>query len=398
MNVLSSASHSLMLNKQVSRRDRYRSEFKVSEQDRQDHLAIDWNVHQTPTQLVKREGDKYTISNFRWGWVEETGKENLDWTPRTADTTIDASKVKDIYLTLEPFAPEVVAAHGLLVFEMENDGDVTSSTGQTDFGFALSVEARLPKGKNYNLMTGMKKEFGIVYQMGSLADQLQKTSRQRGHKLVLHRLELSKEQKEQMVHDGLKAATEDRLGEWYHTLTNSCYTADIDLINGVVPESQKMARWSKHLKFARLATALPVLGGATLRQKGLLAKEPITSLQTNTELYPGQQMKEARGLTKAVAEASRSNLWKTGFQLAGAAIGGAAGYGIGASFGQIGSLLGVGAGVMSGLWAGDRGADIIAAKTDIKPIDAAQWYAEKGGMSLNEATARISNTPVALTM
>lgn len=375
-------------NGQVSRRERYRTELKVSDKDRQDHLAIDWNATQTPSQLIKRDGDKYTLSNFRWGFTE-AGDNRDDWAPRTSDTTIDASKVKDVYLTLEPFAPEIVAGHGLLVFEMEKDGDVRSADGKTDVGFGLSIEARRPKGMNYGLFTGMKKNFGIVYQMGSLSDQLQKATRQRGHKLVLHRLELTKEQKEKLIHDGLQAATEDRLGEWYHTLTNSCYTGDVDLINGVVPENQRMARWTKHLKFARLATSLPALGGATLRGKGLLAKEPITYLQPNPELYPDKQT-EVKGLKAAVGQASRSKLWKPSFQLAGAGIGGGLGYALGSSFGTLGAFLGAAGGLLTGAYAGDRAADITAAKTDQKAVNALSWYATKAGISTEQASQRVS--------
>jgi hypothetical protein len=390
MNIVSAVpGFKLTHNGQVSRRDRYRTELKVSEQDRQDHLAIDWNPAQTPSQLLKRDGDRYTLSNFRWGFVEEAGKKNDEWAPRTADTTIDASKVKDVYLALEPFFPEVVAGHGLLVFEMEEDGAVQSADGRKDFGFALSIEARRPNGQSYGLLKGMKKNFGMIYQMGSLSDQLQKVTRQRGHKLVLHRLELDKEQKQKLIHEGLNAAVEDRVGEWYHTLTNSCYTGDVDLINEVVPDSQKMARWTKHLRFARLATALPALGGATLKQKGLLADEPITSLQPNPELYPGKQS-QVKGLQAAIARASRSSLWKPAFQVAGAGVGGGLGYAIGSSLGSVGALLGAGAGLLTGLYAGDRSADILAVKTDQAPTDALAWYAEKGGVSVQEASRRLS--------
>lgn len=393
MKILSSAPVlNLTRNGQVSRRDRYRTELQVSEQDRKDHLAIDWHAAQTPSRLLHRDGDKYTLSNFRWGFDESSSTNSTDWTPRTADTTIDASKVKDVYLALEPFAPEIVAGHGLLVFEMEDDGDVQSADGHKDFGFALSIEARRPQGMEYGLLTGMKKSFGMIYQMGSLSDQLQKCTRQRSHKLVLHRLELDREQKMQLIHDGLNAAVEDRLGEWYHTLTNSCYTGDVDLINGVVPESQKMARWSKHLKFARLATSLPSLGGATLRQKGLLAKEPIVSLQADPELPPGKQS-QAGAVSTALAKASRSGAFKPGLQLAGAAIGGSAGYALGAAFGQLGSIVGAGAGALTGLWAGNRSADIIATKTDQERLPALQWYAGKGGLTLEQAAARLSNSP-----
>lgn len=376
---------------QISRRGKYRSELKISEQDRKDQLAIDWNPDQVPSKLIDKSDSKYTVSNFRWGW-NEVGTES-EWTPRHAETTIDTSKVKNVYLALEPFKPEVVAGHGLVVFEMDEDGAVESKDGQKDFGLAFSVEARKPVGEEYGLIAGMKKKFGMIFQLGSLSDQVQKTSRKRGSKLVLHRLDLDKEQMETMLNNGLDAATEDRVGEWYHTLTNSCFTEGIDLINGVVPSNQKMARWTQHLKFARPATFLPALAGATVRQKGLLAKEPISYLQPNPERYPDRQT-EVKGVKKAVGVMSRSPLWRPTFRLAGLAVGGGLGYAVGSSFfGQVGTVLSSVAGVAAGTYAGDRVSDIIAVNTDRTPQNAQQWYASRGGISEAEAERRISNNP-----
>lgn len=389
MNILTKVpGYSLTHNGQVSRRDRYRTELKVTEQDRQDHLDIDWNPSQTPSSLVKREGSKYTLSNFRWGF-HETGNFK-EWTPRNAETTIDASKIKDIYLCLEPFAPELVAGHGLLMFEMEEDGAVFSTEGHKDVGFCLSIEARRPKGEDYGLLSGMKKNFGIIYQMGSLSDRIQRATRGGGQKFVMHRLELSPEQKEKLVNESLQAATEDRLGEWYHTLTNSCYTGDIDLINNVVPEQQKMDRWTRHLRFARPATALPSLGGSTIRNKGLLAKEPITFLNPDPTLHPTKQSQNG-GLKGAIGVASRSPLWDPSFKLVGGGLGGAAGWAIGASFGQIGGVIGAVAGFASGVGVGDKVADVIAANTDRNAVNAVEWYAAKAGISEQEASFRIAH-------
>lgn len=385
-------SHSLSIGNrgQLSRRGRYRSELKISEQDRQDQLAINWQPDQVPSELVQKKDGKYTVSNFRWGWNEAATES--EWTPRHANTTIDTSKVKNVYLALEPFKPEVVAGHGLVVFELDEDGAVRSDDGQTDFGLAFSVEARKPVGEEYGLIKGMKKKFGMIFQLGSLADQVQKTSRKRGSKLVLHRLNLNEEQMQTMLRNGLDAATEDRIGEWYHTLTNSCFTEGIDLINGVVPDSQKMARWSKYLKVARPATFLPALAGATVRQKGLLAKEPISYLQPNPELYPERQT-EVKGVKKAIGKMSRSWLWRPAFRLAGMGAGGAIGHAIGTSFfGQIGTIASTAAGVLTGAYLGDRTSDIVAVNTDRKPENAAQWYAERGGLTVEQATARISNS------
>jgi hypothetical protein len=375
---------------QVSRRDRYRSEVKVTPQDKADHLAINWRPDQTPSQLISKNGSEYTVSNFRWGFKEAEGNPD-DWAVDNGTTKIDASKVKEVYLAIEPFAPEIVAGHGLMVFEMEEDGAIEGPDGRKDFGFAVSVEARKRVGDEYGLAKGMKKNFGMIYQLGSLSDQVQKVTRQRNHKLILNRLVLNDDQKQELIHDALDASVEDRLGEWYHTLTNSCYTASVDLINDVVPKKQKMVRWTDHLRFSRLSTTLPALGGATLRSHSLLAKEPITYLKPDPELYPDNQ-KEAGAITKVVAKASRSALFKPTFAIAGAGAVGALGYAIGGMFGEIGGYAGAAIGGLSGLGTGAYLADVTAVKTDQKPINAVEWYSQRGGVSVDEAKQRVSNS------
>lgn len=391
MDIKSSLTPGLRLTrpKQVSRRDKYRSELKISEQDRKDHLSINWRADQTPSQLVKKDGSKYTVSNFRWGW-DEVGKPD-DWDPHNLTTSIDASKVKNVYMAIEPFAPEIVAGHGLMVFEMEDGDAVQGPDGRKDFGFAVSVEARKPVGAEYGLVTGMKKNFGMIYQLGSLSDQIQKVTRQRGHKLVLHELVLDDEQKQQLIHDALDSSVEDRLGEWYHTLTNSCFTAAVDLVNDVVPDDQKMARWTNHLKISRLATTLPALAGATLRNKDLIPKKPITVLNPNPELWPDNQAKVG-GVQKILAGASRSSLFKPVFGVAGAAAGGALGHIVGSFFGEYAGIAGAVFGGLSGLGTGAYLADVTGAKNDRQPVNAQEWYAQKGGISSDEAFRRISNS------
>ncbi len=375
---------------QVSRADRYRSEFKITEQDRQDHIAIDWDATQSPSSLLAKDGDRYTVSNFRWGF-EEKGLPK-DWAPKFGDTTIDTSKVKNVYLALEPFAPELVAAHGLLVFEMEDDAAVKGADGREDFGFALSVEARRPEGESYGLTKGLKRSFGMIYQLGSLSDQLQKVSRQRGHKLVLHPLQLDAEQKKELVQQGLEAATQDRVGEWYHTLTNSCFTAGVDLINSVVPESNKMARWSRHLKVARPATFMPAFVGPTVKRRGLMADAPTLELQPDRQLFPGKQAKET-GLRQQVGALSQSALWQPAFLLAGSAVGGAAGYALGgalaSTLGGAAPVAGAALGALGGAWAGSNTADLIAVKTDVEVRDAQQWYTAESRLPVEEAERRL---------
>ena len=46
---------------------------------------------------------------------------------------------------------------------------------------------------------------------------------------------------------------------------------------------------------------------------------------------------------------------------------------------------------MKGAWAGDRTSDIIAVKTDIEVQSQSDWYAELGGLTSEQARAKITN-------
>lgn len=377
---------------QVSRDDRYKATIRISDEDRKEHLDIDWDPDVKSSSLLERDGDQFTVSNFRWG-REETGETKADWAQSRSDTTIDTSQVKDVYMAVQPFKPEIIAGHGLVIFEMAEDGAVQSSTGETDFGLAFSAEAKRPVGVGFDLIKGMKKSYGLTVQLGSLSDQLQMVSRQRGNKLLLHKLDLEPEQKKELLQNALENGTKDRTGEWYHTLTNSCYTNCVDLINSVVSDDKKMPRWTATpLTRSRAATSIPNLSGATVRKKGLHADVPTVVLNPDAELYPDTQTKEAKGFTKVLAKASRSRAWRPSFQAAGAALGGVAGYALGASlFGQVGTAITTAAGVAGGMYTGDRTSDFMAVTVDRTPIGYSEWYSQQGGLTIEEATQRLTN-------
>jgi hypothetical protein len=115
----------------------------------------------------------------------------------------------------------------------------------------------------------------MAYRLGGIADQLQRVTRFEGHELWMHRLALTRDQKVTIVKDTLMRSTEDMSGEWYHSMSNSCYTACVDLLNDVLGPEQKMARWTNILKMARVLTSLPSAGTIALHGKGLIHDEKI---------------------------------------------------------------------------------------------------------------------------
>jgi len=246
----------------------------------------------------------------RWGF-REVGEDATLWKPIFKDALIDPSKVKDIYLTIEPFPPEMVAAHGLAVMEFHEP--IQSSDGEKDKRLVLSVEAKVGEGDNYDLIKGLSKNFGMAYQLGSFSDQVQKVARQQGHRLLLHKLDLTQEAKVKFVQDALAAALKDRCGEWYNTITNSCFTAQVDLMNGVLPPEKQLRRWTSMLRLARLSTSLPPTAGVLLERNQLMQGRPIEILPDKTR-FP-----ELRQEPGALATASQSPLWGPSVRALGAA-------------------------------------------------------------------------------
>jgi hypothetical protein len=64
-------------------------------------------------------------------------------------------QIKDVYVGIEPFEPEIIAAHGLLIFTMHTDRSVTAADGSRDFGFALSVESRREVDEGFTIPEGL---------------------------------------------------------------------------------------------------------------------------------------------------------------------------------------------------------------------------------------------------
>jgi hypothetical protein len=145
---------------------------------------------------------------------------------------------------IEPFQPEIIAAHGLLIFTMYTDDSVTSSTGYRDYGFALSVESRREVGEGYPSRRDSVQAHGVS------------TRRHRGSGATSHQIEGHESDALIEAHEGPKNGARESTatvnggydGRWYHSMTDSCYTACVDLLNDVLEPEQKMARWTNFLK------------------------------------------------------------------------------------------------------------------------------------------------------
>ena len=314
------------------------------------------NGMQRAAHLLKKDDDgKLHVDNVRWGF-DENSADPKEWTPRFRDTVINPSKVKEVYIGEEPFAPKYIGGHGYAVIELSEP--IVNSDGEKDDRLVVSMEAWTPKGESYTAKKGMKPNFGVIFQLGSFGDRVHRITRKEGRSINLYKLDLSPEQKQEFAENALSAALQDRKGEFYHTLKNSCWGAQVELLNTVLPEKQQIQRWTKMFHKVKMSAVLPSLSGLVLQRKGVWNEKQAT------EIVPDARMWPAPSKTWISAQ-SQKPWWGTAGRLTGAGVtGGVAG----ALLGWPGAVLGG----LAGYWTGGVVADhlqILEGGRKTKPDD-----------------------------
>lgn len=289
-----------------------------------------WDAQFQPAKLVSQDGDKVTLSGVRWGY-DEVSVNSAEWEPRFRDTQIDTSKLKDVYLGMEPS----LGGHSTLVFEF--DEPIQSSDGAfQDDKLVVSVEAYRHEGKPYKFWEGKDKNYGLVYQLGSFSDRTQHASRKIGRPQELRKLKLDTEQKAKLLSHALDESLKDRTGDYYHTTRDSCYTGAQKLVEAVVDGG--LDRWAiPGGVMLKPTMVLPPLSALAFDDRGLLADEPAQVYQPDPKLHPDKQRKDSF-YDPLVSKLSHKHptVWKRAFQAAGAGAGLAVASGIG--LGWIGSV------------------------------------------------------------
>jgi len=255
----------------------------------------------------------WNVDGVRWGF-DETGPDRTQWEPRYKDLQVNPKDIKDVYICIEPFPPEWIAGHGEAVLEFNKP--ITNSDGEQDNRLVVSVEAWKPVGSEYGLTKGFGKNFGIVHQLGSWGDRVQRQARKEGRPMMLYKVALTQEQKEKFARNALAEATADHTGEWYHTLTNSCFSSQVVALNEVLPEEQQINRWTKLLGWPRLSATIPATAGVVLERYGLRTEDPPI------EIMPDARLHERRPVEPGpIGRASQKAWWGPTCRLAGFAAG-----------------------------------------------------------------------------
>ena len=276
-----------------------------------------FDPRQGAARLLSETDDLFHLDGVRWGF-DECGSYDT-WVGRFRDAVVDAKRVVNVWLAIEPFAPEWIAAHSFLVFEMAPEAPVRDSLGHTDGALVVSAEAHLRVGQSFSLVAGMRRAYPMMMQVGTWSDVVEKTCRGEGHKIIRHCLALTDAQKRDMLVSAIRRATSGKCG-YYNTLTNSCLTTAIREINAAVPRRERIWNWIIPGLVPNLAAALPRTAPIFLTARHALSATPCILTQPEESRFPGQQAR-LTAIGRAARGLSQSLLWRPGLRLGGLALG-----------------------------------------------------------------------------
>lgn len=229
---------------------------------------IPWSYKQRPPVKVSVDRDGvYTIREVRWGFDERKDEQGRN-IPKWRTVKVDPRGAVRAYFALKLFAPEWLAAHGLIIYKFDADRPVVTEHGETSKGFSVSVEAYLKEGQKYDLLKGMKKSWPNVWQLSSLEDYIQHCALS-GQRMLLYELELTPEQVRKMLVLSLEESFKDHIQDYYHTLSNSCFTNQIKMINAVIPEKRRIRDYLIPKVLINPLASLPRTLGFLLNRHGL---------------------------------------------------------------------------------------------------------------------------------
>jgi hypothetical protein len=183
-----------------------------------------WVNDNKETASATFDGTKVKLRNVRdFAWTTTREFEER-WVTMEFDTT----DVKDIWFVLEYFDPtRKQLAHTILSFEFE-DGRFLS----------CSIEARREEGERYHPITGMFRQFELIYVWGTEADLIGVRTRcRKKSKTHLFRAKLLREDSKQALLESYLKRTNklSQKPEWYNSISNTCTTNIARHVNDVYP-------------------------------------------------------------------------------------------------------------------------------------------------------------------
>jgi hypothetical protein len=234
-----------------------------------------WRFNQRTPRLVhteERAGRRpvYYFSDVRWKQEKDakTGRYRAYYTT----VRVDMEMATGAWACLKPFAPKWLAGHAALLLDMK-PGGFTNMDGEDGGGFVLSFEAWMRANQPYSLIQGQRGKFPIIYVVSTWKDFQYKSIEMDTSVVQRWKLALSPEELLNLELAIGRAVIGDHDTEKYNTLTHSCVTAALKLVNEAIPEQRRMKDRTFFGLLPNLEFSLPVLTDRALRKKGLIDGE-----------------------------------------------------------------------------------------------------------------------------
>ena len=182
-----------------------------------------WDVGMERVPLVKLEGNKVHIENFRNFRFECDGSHEENYESRT----VEVDKLVSAEFIVVPFASQPDLAHTMMSF------------GSSDRQHTVvSVEARRRLNQNYSIIKGMFGAFPLMYAIADERDAIGQRTELRGDDVYLYRSSATAEQVQSFFRCVMTRV--DKLSkspERYNTITNNCLTNIRFHVNRIWPGS-----------------------------------------------------------------------------------------------------------------------------------------------------------------
>ncbi|MDP6900001.1 MAG: DUF4105 domain-containing protein [Candidatus Thalassarchaeaceae archaeon] len=165
--------------------------------------------------------DTFTLHNrrdFTWRTTKDFDENWDEWTAKI-------SEIVGIWYVVDHFHKIRGLAHTMVGFEFSGNRFLMAS-----------FETRREKGKRYHPWTGMWNEFELMLVWATERDLLGVRTNARSNDVYLFPCNVLPEKREALMH-GMIARTNQlhEKAEWYNTLTQTCTTSIISVVNKVTP-------------------------------------------------------------------------------------------------------------------------------------------------------------------
>jgi hypothetical protein len=168
----------------------------------------EWEFGQERLPFAEINGKEIAITNIRDFRPNDQGEIVANY----FDQTFNLEDLQKVYFVVSRFSDFKPVAHTFLSFEF-SDGEY----------LAFSIEARRESDESFSTITGMFRQFELMYVIGTDADLLKTRTNFREEDVYLYPIATSQEKTQKMFLSMLKRVNELKdKPEFYNTFTNNC--------------------------------------------------------------------------------------------------------------------------------------------------------------------------------